>query len=204
MSFIVQSKGLSSRQQQKLMQIINTARTLRLSEFQGNHSQPINYVSALVNQKSAESVKKVFLSMRMEKDLRAKQKRFSDLLVVLLSEKPELFTAVGQALKVDFQTARPALVRNLVQSKAVAASGVDNRVGGIDFDAQFVDLQIKRDGRGVALPLPQQNLDQIHIEGLYPVILNIQPVNAQTLPLLFGRKTEKSPRFPIASTRNIN
>lgn len=203
MSFVTQSQGLSSRQQQKLMQIISAARTLRLSEFQGNHSEPINYVSALVNQKSEESVKKVFFAMRMEKDLRTRQKRFIDLLVVLLSEKPDLFTAVGQALKVDFQTARPALVSNPIQSEAVAASAVEGPVGGIDFDAQLLDLQIKRDGRGMALPLPQQNMDQIHIEGLYPVILNIQPVNAQTLPLLFGRTTEKSSQFPLASTRNI-
>ncbi|MCB9756858.1 MAG: hypothetical protein H6753_00360 [Candidatus Omnitrophica bacterium] len=45
-------------------------------------------------------------------------------------------------------------------------------------------MQIKRDGRGVPLPLLQQDIENIHINGLYPVILNILPVNAQTLPIL--------------------
>ncbi|MCB9756861.1 MAG: alpha/beta hydrolase [Candidatus Omnitrophica bacterium] len=56
--------------------------------------------------------------------------------------------------------------------------------GGIDFDPSKLNLQIKRDGRGVPLPLLQQDIENIHINGLYPVILNILPVNAQTLPIL--------------------
>lgn len=56
--------------------------------------------------------------------------------------------------------------------------------GGIDFDPSKLDLQIKRDGRGVPLPIGEQNLDAINIEGLYPVIINILPINAQTLPIL--------------------
>lgn len=47
-----------------------------------------------------------------------------------------------------------------------------------------MNLQIKRDGKGVPLPLPQQNLENININGLYPVIINIMPINAQTLPIL--------------------
>lgn len=203
MSIVAQSKELTSSEQYYLLRIVNAARALPLSEFRSNHSGIINYVTALINIKSAEEVKKLFREMRMNTDLREKQNRFVSLLVALLSEKPDLFTAVGQALKVDFQAVRPVLVSDSAVSAAVAASGVDNRVGGIDFDAQLLDLQIKRDGRGVALPLPQQNLDQIHIEGLYPVIFNIQPVNAQTMPLLFGRSTEKPSRFPIVSTKSI-
>ena len=57
-------------------------------------------------------------------------------------------------------------------------------VGGIDFDPTLLNLQIKRDGKGVALPLPQQDLEHININGFYPVIINIQPVNIQTLPIL--------------------
>lgn len=60
-------------------------------------------------------------------------------------------------------------------------------VGGIDFDPSAMNLQIKRDGKGVPLPLPQQNLQHIHLDGLYPVILNIVPVNPQTLPLILGQ-----------------
>lgn len=48
--------------------------------------------------------------------------------------------------------------------------------GGIDFAQSNLDLQIKRDGKGVPLPVSQQNLESIQINGLVPVILNIQPV----------------------------
>lgn len=59
-------------------------------------------------------------------------------------------------------------------------------VGGIDFDPVNMNLQIKRNGYGVPLPLPQQNLEQIDLQGLFPVIINIVPVNAQTLPVFLG------------------
>jgi len=59
--------------------------------------------------------------------------------------------------------------------------------GGIDFDPTLLNLQIKRDGKGVPLPLPQQNIENINIEGLFPVIINIQPVNPQMLPLFLGQ-----------------
>ncbi len=47
--------------------------------------------------------------------------------------------------------------------------------GGIDFAQSNLDLQIKRDGAGVLLPVGQQDLDNIKIDGLVPLILNIQP-----------------------------
>ncbi len=48
-------------------------------------------------------------------------------------------------------------------------------LGGIDLNAANLNLQIKRDGNGVPLPISQQNLESIHIEGLIPVILDIRP-----------------------------
>ncbi len=71
-------------------------------------------------------------------------------------------------------------------STALASSSAD--VGGIDFNPAYLNLQIKRDNRGVPLPLPQQNLDQINIEGLYPVILNIAPVTAENSPFLVSAR----------------
>lgn len=47
--------------------------------------------------------------------------------------------------------------------------------GGIDMNASSLDLVIKRDGNGIVLPLEQQDLDQIRIDGLVPVILSISP-----------------------------
>jgi len=46
-----------------------------------------------------------------------------------------------------------------------------------------LNLQIKRDGRGVPLPLPQQDMQLLNrIEGFVPVIIEIKPVT--TLPIL--------------------
>ena len=56
--------------------------------------------------------------------------------------------------------------------------------GGIDFNSELLDLQIKRDGNGVPLPLLQQPIETMNIEGFYPVIINIAP--AVNLPLLMG------------------
>ncbi len=39
-----------------------------------------------------------------------------------------------------------------------------------------LDLQIRRDRQGALLPLNQQALENINIDGLVPVILQIQPL----------------------------
>jgi hypothetical protein len=53
--------------------------------------------------------------------------------------------------------------------------------GGIDLNSRNLDLQIKRDGKGVPLPVSQQNLDNIRFDGLAPEILNIKPASDVTL-----------------------
>lgn len=99
----------------------------------------------------------------------------------------------------------PVILNEITGLVNAASSTVSSSaVGGINFDPTLLNLQIKRNGQGVPLPLLQQNIEQINIQGLYPIIINIQPVNAQTLPLLFSRATEKSHQFPLVSTRNIN
>ncbi|MBF0595812.1 MAG: hypothetical protein HQL22_12720, partial [Candidatus Omnitrophica bacterium] len=45
---------------------------------------------------------------------------------------------------------------------------VKGPTGGINFAQSALSLQIKRDGAGVPLPVSQQNLDSIHIDGLVP------------------------------------
>jgi len=47
-----------------------------------------------------------------------------------------------------------------------------------------LNMQIKRDGNGIVLPVGQQDMENIRIDGLVPHILSIQPVT--TLPLLSG------------------
>lgn len=71
-------------------------------------------------------------------------------------------------------------------------------VGGIDFDPSLLNLQIKRNGKGVPLPLPQQNLENINIDGLYPVIINMQPATIQNFPFLLSKvSTEKEPELAV-------
>ena len=50
-----------------------------------------------------------------------------------------------------------------------------DHLGGIDFNAAHLNLQIRRDGNGIALPVDQQDLQNIQIDGLTPVILSIKP-----------------------------
>ncbi|HSV43594.1 MAG TPA: hypothetical protein VLJ10_03480, partial [Candidatus Bathyarchaeia archaeon] len=58
--------------------------------------------------------------------------------------------------------------------------------GGIDLNPALYDLQIKRDGNGVPLPLPQQPIETMHIDGFTPILIEMTPV--QNLPTLLGLK----------------
>ncbi len=106
----------------------------------------------------------------------------------------------GQNIKVNIirpQRSTPAF------SSTQASSGVttlDQKTpGGIDFNSDLLDLQVKRDGNGIPLPILQQPIENMNIEGFLPVIINISPV--QNLPLLLGiadseRVPEVSYNFP--------
>ena len=60
--------------------------------------------------------------------------------------------------------------------------------GGIDLNPANMDLQIKRDGRGVPLPLIQQDMAQLsRIEGFEPRIVEIRAVTS--LPFLSELQT---------------
>ena len=63
----------------------------------------------------------------------------------------------------------------------VALARVPDHLGGIALDAKMLDLQIKRDGNGVPLPISQQPLDKINIQGFVPQIISIQPINLSEL-----------------------
>ena len=73
--------------------------------------------------------------------------------------------------------------------KAVVATPT----GGIDLNSANLDLQIKRDGKGVPLPLAQQDIEKLQsIEGFVPVIINIVPVTS--LPFLSELQLPSPPR----------
>ncbi len=95
------------------------------------------------------------------------------------------FLAVSRTLPEYIEERVPGLRKHLPadpsQIGSVDKTGVK---GGIDLAGPNLDLQIRRDGAGVPLPVSQQDLDNIHIDGLVPVILNIRP--AAGLPLFNG------------------
>ncbi|MBF0489848.1 MAG: hypothetical protein HQL15_04435 [Candidatus Omnitrophica bacterium] len=63
-----------------------------------------------------------------------------------------------------------------IESSDKEGALLDATKGGIDFNAANLNLQIKRDGKGVPLPIAQQDLENININGLIPIILEIKPV----------------------------
>ncbi|MBF0570536.1 MAG: hypothetical protein HQL12_01570 [Candidatus Omnitrophica bacterium] len=56
--------------------------------------------------------------------------------------------------------------------------------GGINFDATLLNMQIKRDGHGMPLPINCQNPDLLNIQGLFPVVLSIQMMPVSEIPRL--------------------
>jgi sugar phosphate isomerase/epimerase len=81
-------------------------------------------------------------------------------------------------------TSLTAYDRAMLQTPKIAPEA--NPLGGITLNSGMLDLQIKRDGNGVPLPISQQPLDKINIRGFVPVIIDIRTVN---LPELFGFNT---------------
>jgi hypothetical protein len=74
-----------------------------------------------------------------------------------------------------------------------------NVYGGIDLNSANLNLQIKRDGRGVPLPLLQQDWVKLNgIQGFIPTIIEIKPVT--NLPILSELQQKLQP-LP-ASSRN--
>ncbi|MBF0123372.1 MAG: YdcF family protein [Candidatus Omnitrophica bacterium] len=72
-------------------------------------------------------------------------------------------------------------------------------LGGIDLDASKLDLQIKRDGNGVALPVSEQSWDAINIQGFIPVIYRIEPVN---MSVILGLNADSLENDPVSAGAN--
>ena len=65
-----------------------------------------------------------------------------------------------------------------------AAEEDSTTVGGIDLNPDLLDLQIKRDARGVPLPFNMQPVMDMKIEGFLPVIIQVTPIS--NIPMLLG------------------
>ncbi len=77
---------------------------------------------------------------------------------------------------------------------------LDDELGGIDMNGGNFQMHIKRDGKGMPLPLPQQDMGMLKgIEGFEPAIIEISPFS--TLPLLseLKQKSRNPPSLASAS-----
>ena len=84
------------------------------------------------------------------------------------------------------------------------SSTQDNAVltkGGIDLDPVLLDFQIKRDSDGVPLSLPQQPIDDMNIEGFFPVIINVSPNH--NLPLILGFSGQNEEPMQLGYNRSL-
>ncbi len=73
-----------------------------------------------------------------------------------------------------------------------ADAGNIHKKGGIDFNAAMLNLQIERDGAGVPLPISNQPIGEMNIQGFVPVILNIETAPAAPAPLILGEAQQPS------------
>ena len=86
----------------------------------------------------------------------------------------------------DFDTA--ALLPNKPDNDNLpsSSSNVDTNVGGINFNPENMFLKIESGGDLIQFEFNQKELEAIEIEGLFPVIYNIQTFPLQQLPLILG------------------
>ncbi len=104
-----------------------------------------------------------------------------DLIAILDINEDNLLGITREAVENAFEVAD----RKFPNAEKAMAGGISP--GGIDLNSSNLNLKIKRDGKGVALPLAQQDIAQWgRIKGLEPRILAIFPV--ETLPVFYGLK----------------
>lgn len=82
------------------------------------------------------------------------------------------------------------------EDKAVLGEEKTQPVGGIDLNPDLLNLQIKRDRSGVPLPVFQQPLYNIEIDGFMPVIINMVPL--PNLPATLGLNEELTDNLELS------
>lgn len=95
---------------------------------------------------------------------------------------------IAQLTEIRYQEVTAMIGAERARRDQEAADTSGRPKGGIDLNPAFLNLQIKRDGNGIPLPMNMQPIGDMKIDGFYPVIINIQP--ATNLPLLLGLVTE--------------
>ncbi len=101
------------------------------------------------------------------------------------------YTEKGQRLKgnnILFEFSQNSVPEDKLGSKILQTlwrvNDTNSEYGGIDFTRSRLKLEIRRDAKGVPLPINDQPLENMNIEGFFPVIINVTPI--QNLPLMIG------------------
>jgi hypothetical protein len=132
-------------------------------------------------------------------DTPARQEWFANKYLKLVIEFEKRARAMGLIKKADqYAAARPGIEAVAMRSplyerlqryydskEGPDAAQIDStgfNKGGIDLSGMDLQLQIRRDGNGVLLPMSEQDIRRIRIDGLMPVILDIYP--ATSMPAL--------------------
>jgi hypothetical protein len=103
----------------------------------------------------------------------------------------DLVTLINKTEAVDIQDGirkreRPPSIESLVKEmqadlqKQVKADNAQS-YGGINLDPAMLNMEIKRDGKGIVLPANQQPIFNMNLDGLMPVIINVTPANMAML-----------------------
>jgi hypothetical protein len=107
---------------------------------------------------------------------------------IYVARGPEPFDSTKRALLKFFMAFSHYLPNETIGGNAKEREGLDRAMsratnGGIDFNSANLNLFIKRDGRGVPLPLARQDMAQLGlIQGFVPQIIEIKP--AVNVPIL--------------------
>ena len=73
--------------------------------------------------------------------------------------------------------------------------------GGIDLDADLLDLEVSQDGAGVSVPVPQQPVSDMPVEGFVPVMIQLTPLPALPPLLNLVVENEPEPAEPTSSDK---
>ena len=95
------------------------------------------------------------------------------------------------------ETPPPAPTRQHPGGRQSALTDMSKPPGGINLNPALLDMQIKRDGDGVPLPLPEQPIENMHIEGFIPILIQFLPPD----PMLLGVLPQEK---PVDSSKNSN
>ncbi|HBR15296.1 MAG TPA: hypothetical protein DD723_07120 [Candidatus Omnitrophica bacterium] len=100
----------------------------------------------------------------------------------------QYFAEVQSETPTQKETAQGILNSILEKVKAPgrdqAIISIKQREGGINLDPAMLDMQILRDKNGVPLPVFQQPIATMQIEGILPVIIKVTPIT--NLPMYLG------------------